>query len=231
MVMAEMVPRNLTFAAPERILTVLAPINRPLTALARPVTWLLNRAAAATVRPFGLRPATEITTAHTAAEFARMVDASHNEGLLEEFEHSLLAGVLDFRQRPVSSVMVARGQVVAVERSMPVGDVEQLADRTGFSRFPVVDTTVDHLLGFIHVKDLLRLPPEAVDEPLPLDLVRRMLVVPPDRKLEDLLRTMRRLRSHLAAVQDPTGRLLGIVSLEDVLEELVGDMNDESDRA
>jgi CBS domain containing-hemolysin-like protein len=95
---------------------------------------------------------------------------------------------------------------------------------------PVVGTGLDNVIGFLHIKDLLRLPPEARDEPVPLELIRRMLVVPDDRPLEDVLRAMRRARSHLALVRGADGRTLGIVTLEDVLEELVGDIRDESDR-
>jgi CBS domain containing-hemolysin-like protein len=159
-----------------------------------------------------------------------MLDESRQQGLIEEFDYSLLAGALDFRSRVASSVMVPRERVVYVNRRLTVGSIERLAHRTGHSRLPVVGTGLDNVIGFLHVKDLLRLPPDARDEPLPLELIRRMLVVPDDRPLEDVLRAMRRARSHVALVRGANGRTLGIVTLEDVLEELVGDMRDESDR-
>jgi CBS domain containing-hemolysin-like protein len=168
---------------------------------------------------------------HTAAELTTLLQASHEEGLIEDFEHSLLAGALDFRARPASSVMVPRERVDTVtRRSMTVAEVQAVALRSGHSRLPVVGTGLDDVLGFVHVKDLLRLPPEADDEPLPLEMLRRMLIVRPDRRLEDVLRTMRRLRSHLGLVLEPgSSRALGIITLEDVLEALVGDIRDESD--
>jgi len=159
-----------------------------------------------------------------------LLQASRDEGLIEDFEHSLLAGALDFRARPAASVMVRRESVDTVTRRMTVAEVQTIARESGHSRLPVVGSGLDDVLGFVHVKDLLRLPPEADAEPLPLEMLRRMLIVRPDRRLEDVLRTMRRLRSHLGLVRDPGGRSLGIITLEDVLEALVGEIRDESDR-
>jgi CBS domain containing-hemolysin-like protein len=230
MVLGEMVPKGLAIAGPERALLVLAPVNNLFTAVFRPVIWFLDRSANGIVRLLGIEPARELGTAHTATEFAVMLDASRQEGLLEEFEHSLLAGALDFRSRVASTLMVPRERVVFVNRRMSIGSIERVAHQSGHSRLPVVGTGLDNVIGFLHVKDLLRLPAEARDEPVPLEIVRRMLVVPGDRPLEDLLRAMRRARSHVALVRGPGGRTLGIVTLEDVLEALVGDIRDESDQ-
>jgi CBS domain containing-hemolysin-like protein len=229
MVLGEMVPKGLALAGPERVLMLLAPVNNLFAAAFRPVIWMLDRMANAIVRLLGLQPARELGTAHTAAEFVAMLDASRDEGLLEEFEHSLLAGALDFRARAASTLMVPRERVVYVNRRMTVGSIERIAHRSGHSRLPVVGTGLDNVIGFLHVKDLLRLPPEAREEPIPLELVRRMLVVPGDRPIEDVLRAMRRARSHVALVRGPDGRTLGILTLEDVLEALVGDIRDETD--
>jgi CBS domain containing-hemolysin-like protein len=228
-VLAEMVPRNLSLAFPERVLLTLAPLHRAIMRLFSPVVWLLNGLSAGLLRLFGVRVANELVAVHTAAELTTLLQASHQEGLIEDFEHSLLAGALDFRARPAVSVMVPRERVDTVTRRMTVAEVQAVALRSGHSRLPVVGTGLDDMLGFVHVKDLLRLPPEADDEPLPLEMLRRMLIVRPDRRLEDVLRTMRRLRNHLGLVRDPGGRSLGIITLEDVLEALVGDIRDESD--
>jgi CBS domain containing-hemolysin-like protein len=229
MVLGEMVPKGLALAGPERALLALAGINRVFVGLFRPIVRLLELLATGIVRLIGMEPAREVATALTAAELATVLDTSREEGYLEEFEHSLLSGALDFRRSVTSSVMVPANQVVFVHRRMTVSSVEQVAHRSGHSRLPVVGTGIDNVIGFLHVKDLLRLPPDSRDEPLPLELVRRMLVVRHDRPLEDLLRAMRRTRSHLSLVQGDDGRTVGIVTLEDVLEELVGDISDESD--
>ncbi|HEX7096588.1 MAG TPA: hemolysin family protein [Acidimicrobiales bacterium] len=230
MVLGEMVPKGLALAGPERALLALAPVNTVFGALCRPVTWFVDTLATAVMRAIRLSGVRQPGTAHTAAEFVAMLDASRDRGMLDESEHTLLAGALDFRSRVAAAVMVPRERVVYVNRRMTVGSIERVAHRSGHSRLPVVGTGLDNVIGFIHVKDLLRLPPEARDEPVPLELIRRMLVVPTDRPLEDVLRAMRRTRSHVALVRGPDNRTLGLVTLEDVLEALVGDIRDESDR-
>jgi CBS domain containing-hemolysin-like protein len=230
LVLAELVPRNVTIAGPERALLAVAPVHRVIVRVLSPLVWLLNGTANAVLRVARVRPTTELAASvHTASELGMLVDASHQEGLLAEFEHSLLSGALDFRVRTAASVMVPRDAVVTVDRRMTIREIEQLALSSGHSRLPVRGAGRDEVLGFVHVKDLLQLTAEASDDVLPVELVRRMLVVRPDRGLEDLLRTMRRMRTHVVLVRDQ-GRVLGIVTLEDVLEALVGEITDETDR-
>jgi CBS domain containing-hemolysin-like protein len=232
MVVGEVVPKNLALAGPERTLLWTAPVARAYLRITRPLVWLLQRLANAGVRLLRVEPRDELASAHTASELAVMVAESHEEGLIEEFAHDLLAGVLDFGDRDVSSVMVPRDHVVTVARRNTVAEIEQVVVRSGHSRLPVVDgdVDVDLVLGFVHAKDLLTLPAAAHDESLPLRMVRRMLVVTRDRSLEDLLLSMRRARIHFAVVVDEDRRTVGVVTLEDLLEELVGDILDETDR-
>ena len=230
MVLGEMVPKGVALAGPERALLLLAPISRAFTAVFRPMIWFLDTTSAAIVRGIGLTPKHEIGTALTAAELAPMIDASHDEGLLESFEHSLLSGALGFRNRPIVTVTVPRERVVYVNRRMSVASIERVANQTGHSRLPVVGAGIDNVMGFLHIKDLLGLAPEARDQALPAELIRRLHVVPHDCQLDDVLRVMRRARAHLALVRGPGGRTVGVVTLEDVLEVFVGDMRDESDR-
>ncbi|MEA3018811.1 MAG: magnesium and cobalt exporter, family, partial [Actinomycetota bacterium] len=131
--------------------------------------------------------------------------------------------------RTVTSVMVPRDEVVSVRAGTPVEAVELVAARNGHSRLPVYGRDLDEILGYVHAKDLLALPPEARDQPLPRSIVRGMLRVPVDRTLMDLLLAMRRARLHFAVVADGAGRVAGIATLEDVLESLVGDIRDEHD--
>jgi CBS domain containing-hemolysin-like protein len=230
MVFGEMVPKGVALAGPERTLLLLAPVSAAITGLFRPLIWFLDRSSTLIVRSFGLTPKHELASSVTAAELAPMIDASHDEGLLESFEHSLLAGALDFRRRPVSAVMVPRERVVYVNRRMSVAAIERVAHQTGHSRLPVVGAGIDDVTGFLHIKDLLALPADARDQPLPAALIRRLQILPHDRPLEDVLRAMRRARSHLGVVRGPGGRTVGVVTLEDVLEAFVGDIRDESDR-
>ncbi len=229
MVLGEMVPKNIAITAPERSARLLAPMHRVYVSLFRPVVWSLTWVSNGIVRLFGCEPVDELNTALTVNEFRTLIRGAAAEGKLEDAEHGLLAGALGFRARTVGSIMVPRAQMVSCPRSTTVGDIERLVASSGHSRIPLTGAGADDVVGFVHSKDLLRFGPEERRDPVPLEMMRRMMVVTPDRSVRDLMRAMRRLRRHLALVRTPEGRLVGMVTLEDVLEALVGDIADETD--
>jgi len=231
LVIGEMVPKGATLADPERTLLWVAAPNRAYLWVFRPVIKVLNGSSNVLVRAMRIEPRDDLAAAHTPEEFAVMLAESREEGLVDDFAHDLLTGVLDFGGRDAGTVMVPRAEVVSVDRALPVEAVEQVAVRTGHSRLPVTGGGgLDEVVGFVHTKDLLSLGGEARRRPVPLRLVRRMLVVPTHRALEEVLRSMRANRVHFALVVDADRTTAGIVTLEDLLEELVGDIFDESDR-
>ena len=159
-----------------------------------------------------------------------MLTASRDEGLIEDFAHELLTGVLDFGERAVTSVMVPRAEICSITNQTTLRQAESLVIESGHSRLLMQGAEgLDDVRGFVHAKDLLTIDPALADLPVPLRLVRRMLVVPVERTLEDLLLSMRHARIHVAVVTDADGRTVGLATLEDLLEELVGDILDESD--
>ncbi|MEM8705429.1 MAG: hemolysin family protein [Actinomycetota bacterium] len=229
MVIGEMVPKNIAIATPERSARILAPTHRIYVKLFGPVVWLLTAISNGITRLLGMEPADELNTALTVNEFHRVIEGAVEEGKLEDLEHELLAGALDFRARTAGSIMVPRGRMVTQPRATSVADLEALVADSGHSRIPVTGTGPDDVVGFVHSKDLLRFAGEDRDSPVPLEMVRRMLIVTPDQAVRDLMRAMRRTRRHIALVRTTDGRLLGMVTLEDVLEALVGDITDETD--
>ena len=232
MVVGEMVPKNVALADPESTLRRTAPLNAAYLFVLRPVIGLLNVLGNLGARGFGVEPRHDLTSAPTAEELTVMLTASRDEGLIEDFAHGLLTGVLDFEGRDAAAVMVPRGRIRSITATTTVAEAEQLVVDTGHSRLPVEGRAgLDDIRGFVHAKDLLTLDPSAAGRAVPLDLVRQMLVVPHDRSLEDLLLAMRRARVHFAVVTGADGTTVGIVTLEDLLEELVGDILDESDQS
>lgn len=231
LVLGEMVPKNVALAGPERVLMALSVPNLLYTTLFRPVIVGLDKLANAGVRLFGIEPKSEFDTAHSAAELAVMLAESQQEGLIPEFDHDLLSGALGFGERRVCEVMIPRSEMVTVRLQTTVRDVERIVIERGHSRLPVVGRDLDDVLGFIHIKDLLPLPAAAQHRLVRSLRLRRMLRVPADETLEVVLLRMQRSRLHLAAVVDGDGATVGLVSLEDVLESLVGDIRDESDGA
>jgi len=223
----EMVPKSIALSAPERTLTALVTPVTAFVAVLRPVIWFLNALARLGARAFGAEPADQLRTSRSAAELSMMLEESSEEGLLGGDELELLTGALELVDRSVAEVMIPRAAIVSVPWSCTVDEAESAVRTSGHSRLLVVDGDVDHVLGFIHVKDLLLLDESARSEPLSVEL-RRNLVVEPTTTLGDVLVTMQARRIHLAVVG--AGATLGMITLEDVLESIVGNIVDETDR-
>lgn len=230
MVIGEMVPKNIAIAAPERTLLALALPNRIYLTVFGPLLRVLNAMANAGVRLLGVEPQDELATAASADELAVMLGASRDEGLIEEVAHQLLTGVLDLGDRSITTVLVPRDAVVWLPRSATPEEAEALVVSSGHTRLLVAGGGPDDVLGFVHAKDLLTIPEGGRRRPLPLSKVRRMLLVGEDTSLDDALLAMQQARIHVAVVIDAGGHTLGIATLEDVIEALVGDIRDESDR-
>jgi CBS domain containing-hemolysin-like protein len=232
-VLGEMVPKNIAISAPSPTLLLLAPAFRAYVLVFRPVVAALNWMGNATVRLLGVHPRAEFIDAHTTEEIAAILAEARREGSIDLDDHQLLARALGIGSLDARAVMVPRPDVVALPRSAPVTAFAEATLRTGHTRIPVYEGTVDQIDGFVHAKDLLALDPAALedpDAPLPGEVVRTILVVPESVALDDLLLRMRRERRHLALVVDEHGGSAGIVTLEDILEELVGEITDEFDQ-
>ncbi len=229
MVIGEMVPKNMALAGPERALLWLAIPDRVYLWVFGPLVHLLNGAANLGTRLLGVRPPDDDDPVHTADELAHLLATSREEGLIPSFEHELLAGALGLAHRPVSEAALSWPDVVTVPRTASVSEIESVVIEHGHSRIPVVGEGGE-VLGFLHAKDLLTLSESARDRQVPLGRLRRMLVVEPSQTLESVLLAMQRARIHLAVVMSSDREPVGMVTLEDLLEELVGDIADESDR-
>jgi CBS domain containing-hemolysin-like protein len=227
MVIGEMIPKNLTLTHPETTLRIVSGPNRAYLVVARPFVRVLNVVANAGVRLLGVEPRDELASAHTVEELAVVVAASRNEGAIPGFAADLLAGVFEFGNRQVGSVMVPRAQIAAVPFGATVADAEAIAVDQGHSRLPVLgDGGLDDIVGFLHTKDLLTLDPETSSGQIPSRLRRSTLSVLPETTLESLLLSMRRTQTHFAIVVDENLTTVGIVTLDDLLEELVGEITD-----
>jgi len=234
MVLGEMVPKSVALTAPERTATLLAPVQAAVVFLVKPLVVGLDKLARLGTRLLRVESADELVRAHTPTELAAMVEASRAGGELEAAEHVLLSGAIGFLGGRVAEVMAPADQLVTVPTTATVAEAEALVHRSGHSRVLVVGQGPDDVAGFLHAKDLLRLPAEQHAGLLPQGLVRVALRVHPDDRLSDLLPRMRRARRHVAVVSDVDDagvrHVLGLVTLEDILEAIVGDIRDETDR-
>lgn len=231
MVVGEMAPKNMAIAEPERSALWLAGPFRLFANAFRPFIYALNYLANIGVRWLGAEPVDEMDAIHTPEEIQGMIAESARGGELGAFQRRLLTGAIDFSELDAASVMVPRTEMVALPLSSTPADVEEAVLQTGHSRFPVYAGNADHVVGFFHSKDLLRIDGARRNEPLARRTLRQMLVVPESRKLHPLLLDMRRQRRHFGLVLDEHGGTSGILTIEDVLEELVGEIQDEYDFA
>lgn len=229
MVVGEMAPKNVAISKPvESALWIAIPF-RLYANLFRPFIYLLNTLANAGVRILGVEPKDELRSIHTTEEIGAMIAEAAKGGMIGSFEHRLLEGAIQFWERDAASVMVPRPDLVAVPVEVTPSEIEQIIVDTGHSRLPVYAEDLDHVIGFFHAKDLLKVTEGDYDRPLPRSLIRQMLLVPESRQLHPLLLDMKRRRAHFALVIDEHGGTAGIVTLEDLVEELVGEIRDEYD--
>ena len=229
-VVGEMVPKNIALAGPERAAIALAPPLVLIVRALKPFVLLLNMLANLTLRLVGVQPRSEVTSVFTRDEVAGLVAQSRREGLLDQDEHELLSGALVFDERDARSIVLAQDRVVGVTLGATAVDVEAIAARTGFSRFPVHDSA-GSLVGYLHLKDVLEVEQGRRLAVIPPSRVRRLASVQAGDKLRSVLSTLQSSGAHLAQVVDADGEILGVLALEDVLEELVGEVRDNTQRA
>jgi len=227
-VLGEMVPKNVTLAVPERAVLILAPLMYAMVRVLRPLIAVLDAIARGTLWLLRVEPRQEVASTFTREEVAAMVEESRGEGLLRQDEYDRLAGALGFTEKTVADVLLPTVTLTTVPRGASGADIEALCASTGFSRFPVVDATGEggQLLGYLHIKDVLE--PDEARRHRPVDdkWIRPFATVTPEDALHDALETLQRRGSHVARVVDQEGRTLGLVTLEDVIEELVGEIRD-----
>ncbi len=230
MIIGELVPKNLALAIPRAVGKVVVPFQVVFTAVFRPAVALLNNSANGLLRMIGIEPKEELSGARTAEELTSLLRRSAREGSLNRGTATLLARTLAFADHTAQDVMTPRPRVASVDRTDVAQDVIDLARRTGFSRFPVIDDSIDDVVGIVHVKQAVAVPREKrADVPVSA-LQSDALRVPETMKLDSLLAELRGRGYQMAVVVDEYGGTAGVTTLEDLVEELVGEVSDEHDR-
>ena len=230
-VAGEMIPKNLALAGPERAALVLVPALLMVSRVLRPVVAVMEWVAKGLVRAiFRIEPKDEIASAFTVEEVTHILAESEREGLIEEHREGLVRSALEFSAKLAADVAVPVDRLVTVAKGVTPEDVERLVARTGFSRYPFLDKE-GHVAGYLHLKDILYAADAAArTERVPRKRLRRLATVAPTEEIEDVLATMRGNGTHLARVVDPTGEVIGVIFLEDIVEELVGTISDAETR-
>jgi len=230
-VLGELVPRTIALRMTDPVALWMI---RPLIwfeRIFRPIIWFFARSGAVVVRLLGFKPSRGVTgQVHSVTELHILMDASEKAGVLDRQEKEMMHGVLSIGDMTVRQVMVPREDITSVRLSNPIEKIVQVALESGYSRLPVFDESGEEVVGIIHAKDLLSLYGEAERGLIVFqDLLRQPYFVRPDKRLLDVLRVFQAGEVHLALVQDEFGEVAGLLTLEDLLEEIVGEIRDEYD--
>jgi putative hemolysin len=229
-VIGELVPKGIALGHPERMaLWVSGPV-RAFFFVFRPLIWLLQQSTAILLRALGLEPPGAEHEAHSEAELRMLLSSSAEQGEIEHEEQEMLYKVFDFADKEVADVMVPRPEVVAISIALPAEEALKAVLESPYTRYPVYRESLDDIVGVLHIRDLIEaLHDRGIVSVDVQTLVRPAYMVPETKDLGALLTEFRRTNQHLAIVIDEYGSMEGIVTLEDLLEEIVGEIEDEFD--
>jgi CBS domain containing-hemolysin-like protein len=230
-VVGELAPKSIALQNPEGTSLAVARPTLWSERLFKPFIWVLNGTGNALLRVIGVQPASGHELVHSVAELKMLVTASTEGGVVELHESELLHAVFEFGDLLVRQVMIPRTEIIAVEADLPLEEIIPLISESTYTKFPVYDDDLDNILGIIHVKDLLSRMQEADwQESTARSLVREPVYVPETTRVSALLHQFRESRQHIAIVLDEFGGTGGLVTLEDLVEEIVGEVSDPFDR-
>ncbi|CAB4970124.1 unannotated protein [freshwater metagenome] len=229
MVVGELVPKSVAVAKPLPTVLALSAVFRGFNFLFSPVIFVCNALAERIVRLFGVEPKEELSSVRSRQELKRLVTSSAESGTLDHKDADLLTRTFRFGEKTAADALTPRVSVHALPLDALVSDLLELTANTGLSRFPVIEENLDHVAGVVHIKDVLGVAVEdRADFPV-RRLLRSVLAIPESKNLESLIVELQGAAGQFALVVDEYGGTAGIITLEDVLEEIVGDIDDEHD--
>ena len=230
-VVGELAPKSIALQNPEGTSMVVARPTLWSERLFKPFIWALNGTGNALLRLVGVHPASGHELVHSVEELKMVITASTEGGAVALQESELLHAIFDFGDLLVRQVMIPRTEIVAVEADLPLEQIIPLITESTYTKFPVYDDDLDNILGIVHVKDLLlRMQESGWQNSTARSLVREPLYVPETLPVSALLRQLRDDRQHIAIVLDEFGGTGGLVTLEDLVEEILGEVSDPFDR-
>lgn len=227
-VLGELVPKSLSIQKTEKVVLFVAWPLIMFNKLMYPAVWFLNHVANWTLRRMGIHAASEAEEAHNEDEIRLLMEQSYKYGYIDKSELTYLDNVFDFSERHASEIMVPRTDMICMFLDDTFEENIQVALGERMTRYPICEEDKDHIIGFLHIKDLLRAL-NAGQKPDLRTLAREVLVVPESMPISKLLRLLQKQRKQLAILIDEYGGTAGMVTIEDILEEIVGEIQDEFD--
>ncbi len=227
-VIGELIPKSIALEYPEQTSLVIARPMQWISFLFTPFIWMLNGFGNSILNLFHVPHKHKSSLVHSTEELNMLVDASYNGGVLNETEKNILHNAFKFSDLTAKQVMVPRTDMVCIPNDMSIEELSKLAAENQYTRYPVYDEDIDHITGLIHVKDLFSL--SINDEVCPLKMLEReIMLVPETITMDKLVLEFKKRKSQMAIVVDEFGGTSGLITVEDVLEEIFGDVQDEFD--
>lgn len=223
-VFGEMVPKNISFSVPERSALILVPLLYGFAQAVRPIIWTLNAMANVLIKLFRVQVRDDTNSAFTLDQVEDIVEHSTREGVLRDASGTL-SNTFEFTEKKVRDIAIAPEDVVSFDATVTPREIEQAVAKYGYSRYPLRDDAGE-IYGYIHLKDVIDLRLDEVDVPLPAKRIRNLISLPATMELEDALASMKRVGAHMAKSFNRGGKVTGVLFLEDILEELVGEVQD-----
>lgn len=227
-VFGELAPKSLAIQRSEQVTLAIAIPLRVFYVVFKPFIWSLNSLANRMIKSIGFEPISEEEELHSSEELRYLIEESGRSGVIGTSEHKMLENVFEFAETPVKQIMVPRGRIFGIEVSTSIEEIIEIFIEDGFSRMPVYERTSDNILGIVYAKDIISMM-QNKDLIIIQDIIRPAYFVNEDEKINKLLTDMQRNRVHVAIVLDDFGGIAGLVSLEDIIEEIVGEIQDEYD--
>jgi magnesium and cobalt exporter, CNNM family len=228
-VFGELAPRGAALSHPEEVAIWLTPPLLAFASIATPFTSLLTRSAQLVLRAFHLRPSKPEENVHSAEELRMLVEQSQELGVLHAQNADMLEGVFEFSEKNAREVMTPRTDIDALPLESTLDETLAMLEESGRSRYPVFEESIDNIVGLVLAKDLIPVLRSRPDDFSLRSIMRPVHVVPGSREVEEVLADFKRLKEHMAIVLDEYGGTAGLVTMEDLLEEIVGEILDEYD--
>lgn len=228
-VFGELAPKSLAIQRPVATTLFVSVPLQIFYVIFRPFIWVLNSLAAVILKPFGIDTSAGHESLHSSEELQYLLDQGKESGALDNNEHELIKNVFDFNERVVKNIMVPRTKISGIELTSPKEEVIDRIIKEGYSRLPVYDEIMDKIVGIIHAKDILPLVASGNQHWTLNDIIRKPYFVTETKKINDLMSELQSNRIQISIVLDEFGGTAGMVTLEDIVEELVGEIQDEYD--
>ncbi|MBC2579746.1 hemolysin family protein [Clostridium sp. DJ247] len=227
-ILGELAPKSLAIISTEKIALITSMPLLVFYKITYPIIWVFNHSTNFILRIFGISLVDEHEIAHTDEEIKLLVEESYRHGLIDQTELTLVDNIFDFSEKTVKDIMIPRTDMVCIYKKDDFDKILEIAMREQLTRYPVCNNSKDDIIGFVHIKDLYKMKIEGTEQQLNT-IIRNIMSIPEHMSISVLFKKFQKEQEHIAVIIDEYGGTAGLVTIEDILEEIVGEIEDEFD--